>query len=88
MTRSISRRELLQGLSAANAVTLFPAISKANFSNAGASATNGIIYPLTSTSDVYTPPRGKAFFKLSYDFPEPSVEFEGFRFSFLSLIHI
>jgi len=81
MTRPISRRELLQGLSAASAVTLFPATSKANFSNAGASATNGTIYPLTSTSDVYTPPRGSGFFKLSYDFPEPSVEFEGFRFS-------
>ena len=82
MMKRISRRELLQSLSTASAVALFPATPKANLINAGVPAANGTVYPLTSTSDVYTPPRGKAFFKLSYDFPEPSVEFEGFRFSF------
>ena len=45
-------------------------------------APEAAILPLTCTSDVYVPPRGKRFFKFSFDFPEPSVEFEGLRFSF------
>ena len=43
------------------------------------------ILPLTSTSDVFIPPRGRAFMKFSFDFPEPSVEFAGYRFGFLVL---
>jgi len=41
------------------------------------------ILPLTSTSDVFVPPRGRAFMKFSFDFPEPSVAFGGLRFGFL-----
>jgi len=41
------------------------------------------ILPLTSTSEVFVPPRGRAFQKFSFDFPEPSVEFSGLRFGFL-----
>src|SRR4051794_7056302 len=33
------------------------------------------VLPLTSTSDVFVPPRGDAFMKFSFDFPEPSVAF-------------
>src|SRR5438046_4411569 len=40
------------------------------------------ILPLTSTSEVFVPPRGNAFQKFSFDFPEPSVEFEGLQFGF------
>jgi hypothetical protein len=40
------------------------------------------ITPLTSTSEIYIPPRGRSFMKFSFDFPEPSVLFEGLRFSF------
>jgi hypothetical protein len=40
------------------------------------------ILPLTSTSEVFIPPRGRGFMKFSFDFPEPSVLFEGLRFSF------
>src|SRR5689334_9203992 len=39
--------------------------------------------PLTSTSEVFVPPKGRAFEKLSFDFPEPSVSFAGLRFGFL-----
>src|SRR4051812_19358705 len=38
---------------------------------------------LTSTSDVFVPPRGDAFMKFSFDFPEPSLAFGGLRFGFL-----
>src|SRR5205809_7625525 len=41
------------------------------------------ILPLTSTSEVFVPPRGRAFQKFSFDFPEPSVEFNGMRLSVL-----
>jgi len=41
------------------------------------------IVPLTSTSEVYLPGRGRTFQKFSFDFPEPSVEFGGYRFGFL-----
>jgi hypothetical protein len=51
------------------------------------------ILPLTSTSDVYTPPRARdlmdlgfisprGFMKFSFDFPEPSVTFDNLQFSF------
>jgi len=41
------------------------------------------ILPLTSTSEVFVPGRGRTFQKFSFDFPEPSVEFGGYRFGFL-----
>jgi hypothetical protein len=40
------------------------------------------ILPLTSTSDVYVPPKEGGYFKFSFDFPEPSVEFADLLFSF------
>jgi len=89
----ISRRDLLKktvaGVSAA--AVLRGASWKETLSGsqafAGPGATTGAaestaIVPLTSTSDVFVPPRGKSFFKLSFDFPEPSVTFEGLQFSF------
>lgn len=41
------------------------------------------VLPLTSTSDVFIPGRGRGFQKFSFSFPEPSVEFGGFTFGFL-----
>ena len=41
------------------------------------------ILPLTSTSEVYVPGRGRTFQKFSFDFPEPSVQFGDYRFGFL-----
>ena len=40
------------------------------------------VLPLMSTTDVYVPPRGRGFMKFSFDFAEPSILFEGLRFSF------
>src|SRR5262249_45144031 len=36
-----------------------------------------------STSEIFTPPRGRSFVKFSFDFPEPSVVFGDYRFGFL-----
>lgn len=41
------------------------------------------LVPLTSTSEVYVPGRGRTFNKFSFDFPEPSVPFAGLRLGFL-----
>ena len=41
------------------------------------------ILPLTSTSEVFTPPRGRSYNTFSFDFPEPSVAIDGFRFGFI-----
>src|ERR1019366_6055593 len=41
------------------------------------------ILPLTSTSEVFVPPRGRSYDTFSFDFPEPSVAFDGFRFGFI-----
>lgn len=43
----------------------------------------GDIVELYSTSDVFTPPRGRSWMKFSFDFPEPGVAFGDHRFSFL-----
>jgi hypothetical protein len=57
-------------------------VAAASTGSVAESASNGAIVPLTSTSDVFVPPRGGGFLKFSFDFPEPSVEFEGLLFSF------
>jgi hypothetical protein len=44
---------------------------------------DGDITALLSTSGVYLPPRGAEFMKFSFGFPEPAVEFGGYRFGFL-----
>src|SRR5262245_36603811 len=43
----------------------------------------GDIVDLVSTSDVFTPAKGRTWMKFSFDFPEPAVFFGGHRFSFL-----
>jgi hypothetical protein len=48
---------------------------------------NGTIVPRTSTTGVFVPPRGRSFQKFSFDFPEPSVAFDGHEFSFRIFTH-
>src|SRR5690348_6563863 len=43
----------------------------------------GDIVELYSTSDVFTPARGRSYMKFSFDFAEPGVVFGEHRFSFL-----
>src|SRR2546421_987335 len=80
MIDPLSRRDWLRAMGAAGAGALVvPPVNPGLSSGARAPR----ILPLTSTSDVYVPPRGRAFQKFSFDFPEPSVEFAGLRFSLL-----
>jgi hypothetical protein len=68
MSKKVSRRTALKTMGGAGAGLLIPA------SGTGADAPR--ILPLTSTSEVFIPPRGRSFMKFSFDFPEPSVRFE------------
>jgi hypothetical protein len=71
----LSRRDWMKLVGAAGAGALIPPPSPVPLPPP--------ILPLTSTSEVFVPPRGRAFQKFSFDFPEPSVEFHGMRFGFL-----
>src|SRR5215475_4456633 len=96
MDSKLSRRELIKGTAVgASSVVLgkIPGVeglaglvappSEPSAEHAmPAAASDTPILPLTSTSDVFIPPHGGGFLKFSFDFPEPSVEFAGFRFSF------
>ena len=91
MSEPISRRDWLKAVGAAGAGSLIPSVSDAGALDGVASpATDAVaasgpvdILPLTSTSDVFVPPRSRAFMKFSFDFPEPSVPFGDYRFGFL-----
>src|SRR2546425_5571562 len=75
MGDSISRREWLKAMGAVGAGAVLPPSPTL--------PAGPPIVPLTSTSEVFVPPRGRAFQKFSFDFPEPSVEFAGLRLGFL-----
>lgn len=95
MRERVSRRDLLKTGLAAGASSLVwsnadpldgtatpPVDGPSGAETRGVGPSDGSILPLTSTSDVYIPPRGRSFFKFSFDFPEPSVAFEKMLFSF------
>src|SRR5256885_16644249 len=75
MRDPISRRVWLMAMGAVGAGAMLPSTVPG--------PTSLDILPLSSTSEVFVPPRGRAFMKFSFDFPEPSVEFAGLRFGFL-----
>jgi len=86
----ISRRDLLRTAAAASVGPFVqpPESSPAASEPAseippqpGAVSSEGIV-PLVSTDGVFVPPRGESFMKFSFDFPEPSVNFEGLQLSF------
>ena len=86
----LSRRDWIKVVGAAGAVSVAAgaldaadALAAAAVPNAAAPASAADVLPLTSTSDVFVPPRGNAYMKFSFDFPEPSVAFGGYRFGFL-----
>ena len=83
MGTKLSRRELLKSAAGASCVALtgMPAHADPLAEAMPVTDSSGIL-PLTSTSEVFIPPRGASFMKFSYDFPEPAVEFAGLRFSF------
>ncbi|MGE5761098.1 MAG: hypothetical protein ACM37V_12165 [Gemmatimonadota bacterium] len=77
MLDPLSRRDWMKLVGAAGAGAMVPTPPASFF------PLPAPILPLSSTSGVFVPPRGRAFQKFSFDFPEPSVEFGGLRFGFL-----
>jgi hypothetical protein len=89
MSGKFSRRDLLK--SAAVGASSFAlrdvqaalaSATPAHSVDQGAAGSGARILPLTTSTDVFIPPRGRSFFKFSFDFPEPSIEFGAHRFSF------
>jgi hypothetical protein len=92
--RGLTRRAWLKevGVAGAGSVLAGSALAPERVSAQGVpvarpSLTDGAIIAKTSTSDVFIPPRGRAFQKFSFDFPEPSVAFDGYEFSFRVFTH-
>jgi hypothetical protein len=90
MTDRISRRDLIKGLGAAGVGGLINSAhaTSPETKTTAALTTNslrndGEITSLTSTSEVFIPPRGRGYMKFSFDFPEPVVSFGEHRFGFL-----
>ncbi len=90
MKKGLSRRDLLKG---AAATISYLAVERLPLEGAEVPAAarvstplrapkNGTILPLNSTSDVFIPPRGRSFQKFSFDFPEPSVAFNGLEIGY------
>ena len=91
MDEKITRREVLKtvaagasGFAISKVLPLSTPFSRENLQVAGAQPhrVDERILPLNSTTGVFIPPRGDSFFKFSFDFPEPSVQFEDLQFSF------
>ena len=92
MTQQMSRRAWLKTVSAASVSPLLipePRVAPAARvpSAPPQPAPTGTILPLTSTSEVFVPPRGRSFMKFSFDFPEPSVQVGPLRVGFLVFTH-
>ena len=93
MTKPFSRRDWIKTVGVAGALSPFdlhslgasPIVNAAPPSPpvVGDVFAPGDIVDLSSTSDVFIPPRGPSFMKFSFDFPEPGVVFGDHRFSFL-----
>ena len=91
MTGPLSRRDALKILGATSAGAFLDPRARAaaaaalGAEPAGRTPAGALadIEPLTSTSGVFVPPRGRAYDKFSFDFPEPSVAFAGYRFAVL-----
>jgi hypothetical protein len=84
MTDSLSRRDALKVLGVAGAALAHTdAAAQLITPPLASDAVRADILLLTSTSEVFTPAKGRTYNTFSFDFPEPSVEFEGFRFGFI-----
>jgi hypothetical protein len=91
--RWLTRRAWLKGVgvaaagSASYAFTGAPLPAESDAQAARPQLPDGTIVSKTSASDVFVPPRGRAFQKFSFDFPEPSVAFDGYEFGFRVFTH-
>ena len=84
MSDRVSRRDWIKATSWAGLATLVPLERvAAALRSPWLAVTDPRIRRVSSTSDVFIPPRANAWMKFSFDFPEPAFQFRGYRFSFL-----
>ena len=84
MPDDITRRDWLKTMSVASAGAMVPGVSTPiDHRPSPIGATPVPILDLSSTSEIFVPPRGRSYMKFSFDFPEPSVQFGDYRFGFL-----
>jgi hypothetical protein len=91
MTQDFSRRDWIKTVGAVGAGAMVPldaltsvaAPVPSPVASVRSVYAQGEIVALSSTSEVYTPPRGRSYMKFSFDFPEPAVVFGDHRFGFL-----
>jgi hypothetical protein len=93
MTDSLSRRDWLKTVGVVGAgVVVDPSLATSTTTPPPAVSAPariadrhapGDIVDLTSTSEIFIPPRGRSYMRFSFDFPEPSVVFGDYRFGFL-----
>jgi hypothetical protein len=81
MSDELSRRDWVKIVGAAGAGSVIA--SNASAAPAPDTAMRAEILALSSTSEVFVPPRGRGFNKFSFDFPEPSVAFDNLKFGFI-----
>ncbi len=79
---ALSRRDWLTMVGATGAGALLPFPPLGVTPATGAVPAADPIVALSSSSEVFIPPRGDGFMKWSFDSPEPSVAFEGLRIGF------
>ena len=80
---SLSRRDWLRTVGAVGVGALAPLDTLVGSVDVASRHAPGDIVDLSSTSEVFTPARGRTWMKFSFDFPEPSVVFADHRFGFL-----
>jgi hypothetical protein len=85
MADGVTRRTWLRQVGAAGAAASLACAERT--ATAAPRASNATVAPMTSTSGVFIPPRGRSFQKFSFDFPEPSVAFEGVDVGFRVFTH-
>ncbi|HVZ21925.1 MAG TPA: hypothetical protein VG871_12715, partial [Vicinamibacterales bacterium] len=91
MSDDLTRRDLLKTIGAAGVAwrsiasldaASSSAVTRPTPEAAQPAAADGSIHQLSSTSDVFVPPRGRGFMKFSFDFPEPSVQVGPYQVGF------
>ncbi len=86
MKKGITRRDMLKGTAATLSYLAVEGVplrgSDLPLRAIARGQADGTILPLTSTSGVFIPPRGRSFQKFSFDFPEPAVVFGDLSISF------
>src|SRR5262249_21930713 len=80
-----TRRQLLKELGVVSAGSIL--VRPGTAAQSAPPSPDRTILPRPSTTGVFIPPPGRSFMKFSFDFPEPSIAFDGLEFGFRVFTH-